>query len=71
MDTAEQVKVECSTYAGVLEDTKADAGSINTNPDVTVSTVSTETTTEVTTEAPTETTTVDDSLKHLDVSSSS
>ena len=30
MDTAEQVKVECSTYAGVLEDTKADAGSINT-----------------------------------------
>lgn len=70
MDTAEQVKVECSTYAGVLEDTKADAGSINTNPDVTVSTVSTETTTEVTTEAPTETTTVDDSLKHLDVSSS-
>ena len=70
MDTAEQAKAECSTYAGVLEDTKADAGSINTNPDVTVSTVSTETTTEVTTEAPTETTTVDDSLKHLDVSSS-
>lgn len=69
MDTAEQAKAECSTYAGVLEDTKADAGSINTNPDVTVSTVSTETTTEVTTEAPTETTTVDDGLKHLDVSS--
>ena len=37
MDTAEQAKAECSTYAGVLEDTKADAGSINTNPDVTVS----------------------------------
>lgn len=69
MNTAEQAKAECSTYAGVLEDTKADAGSINTNPDVTVSTVSTETTTEVTTEAPTETTTVDDGLKHLDVSS--
>ena len=70
MNTAEQAKAECSTYAGVLEDTKADAGSINTNPDVTVSTVSTETTTEITTEAPTETTTVDDGLKHLDVSSS-
>ena len=70
MDTAEQAKAECSTYAGVLEDTKADAGSINTNPDVTASTVSTETTTEITTEAPTETTTVDDGLKHLDVSSS-
>ena len=68
MNTAEQAKAECSTYAGVLEDTKADAGSINTNPDVTVSTVSTETTTEITTEAPTETTTVDDGLKHLDVS---
>ena len=70
MNTAEQAKAECSTYAGVLEDTKADAGSINTNPDVTVSTVSTETTTEITTEAPTETTTVDDGLKHLVVSSS-
>lgn len=61
MNTAEEAKTECLTYSGVLADSKAVAGSVNTNPDEGDTTVSTETSTETTTVSEsTETTTEDD-----------